>query len=301
MRMAFLNYHHLRYFWATVKEGGVTRASRRLNVTQPTISSQIPELENVFDRPLLDRQSQKLVLTEAGQICYRYAEKIFEMGHDLVLELQGQPPSRPVDFTVGLANSMPKMMVHRLLQPALGLPDVGRVRCYEDRLEHLIDELASHHLDLVIADAPEPPNRKHKVYSRLLGESSVLFFGTERLASGYRRGFPRSLDGAPMLLPTHNTALRRALDRWFSEQSIVPNVVAEFEDPALMKVFGEASAGIFPALAAVEADVRRMCDVRALGTAQGVVERFYAMSTERRLKHPAVAAVSEGAKYRLVS
>lgn len=299
--MAFLNFHHLRYFWATVKEGGVTRASRKLNVTQPTISSQIRELENVLEQPLLDRDSQKLALTEAGQICYRYAEKIFELGRELLDELKGHPPDKPFELTVGLTNSVPKLLAHRLLQPALGLPDVVRVRCYEDRLEDLVDELVNHHLDLIIADTPEPPNRKHKVYNRLLGESTVLMFGTERHAAAYRRGFPKSLHGAPMLMPTQNTTLRRALDAWFSERGIAPNVVGEFEDPALMKVFGEAGSGIFPALAAVEADVRRLCDVRVVGPVDGVVERFYAISAERRLKHPAVTAVSDGARYRLLS
>lgn len=299
--MSFLNYHHLRYFWATVKEGGVTRASRKLNVTQPTVSSQIRELEDVLDRPLLNRDSQKLMLTEAGQICYRYAEKIFELGRDMVDELKGHASDKPFGLTVGLANSVPKLLAHRLLQPALGLATVTRVQCFEDRLENLIDELVGHHLDLVIADTPLPPMRKHRVYNHLLGESSVLFFATERLSAGTRRNFPRSLEGVPMLLPTQNTALRRTLDGWFASHGITPEIVGEFEDPALMKVFGEAGAGVFPALAAVEADVRRMCDVRVVGPADGVVERFYAISAERRVRHPGVAAIADGARYRLLT
>ncbi len=299
--MAFLNYHHLRYFWATVKEGGVTKASRKLHVTQPTVSGQIRELENVFEQPLLDRDSQKLVLTEAGQICFRYADKIFELGRDLVDELKGHPSDKPFDLTVGLANSVPKLLAHRLLQPALGLPAMTRVKCFEDRLEGLIDELVSHHLDLVIADAPQPPTHKQKVYNHLLGESTVLLFASERLSMTYRRGFPKSIDGAPMLLPTQNTSMRRSVDAWFADLGVSPNIVGEFEDPALMKVFGEAGAGIFPALAAVEADVRRLCDVRVLGPMEGVVERFYAISAERRVKHPGVAALAEGARYRLLT
>jgi len=299
--MVFLNYHHLRYFWATVKEGGVTRASRKLHVTQPTVSSQIRELETALDQPLFDRDAARPVLTEAGQICYRYAEKIFELGRDLVEELEGRPPDKPFELAVGLANSVPKLLAHRLLQPALGLPDFSRVKCVEDRLEALVEELVSHHLDLVIADAPQPPSRTRKVYNHLLGESTVLLFATERLSSAYRRGFPGSLHGAPMLVPTHNTSLRRSLDAWCHDRGITPTIVGEFEDPALMKVFGEAGSGIFPALAAVEADVRRMCDVRVLGALDGVVERFYAISPERRVKHPGVAAIAEGAKYRLLS
>lgn len=299
--MSFLNYHHLRYFWATVKEGGVTRASRTLNVTQPTVSSQIRELEDVLEQPLLNRDSQKLVLTEAGQICFRYAEKIFELGRDMVEELNGHPPDKPYGLSVGLANSVPKLLAHRLLQPALGLPGLTRVQCFEDRLEHLVDELVSDHLDLVIADTPLPPVRKHRIYNHLLGESSVLFFATERLSASTRRNFPRSLDGAPMLLPTENTSLRRVLDVWFAGRGVTPDIVGEFEDPALMKVFGEAGAGVFPALAAVEADVRRMCDVRVVGPADGVVERFYAISAERRVRHPGVAAIADGAKYRLLT
>lgn len=299
--MAFLNYHHLRYFWAAVKEGGVTRASRKLNVTQPTVSSQIRELEDALDQPLIDRESQPLVLTEAGQICYRYAEKIFELGRDLVDELNGHPAGKPFDLSVGLVNSVPKLLAHRLLQPALGLPELRRVRCFEDRREALIEELVSHHLDLVITDAPQPPMRKQKVYNHLLGESTVLLFATERLSATYRRGFPASLQGAPMLVPTQNTSLRRSLDAWCRRNGITPTIVGEFEDPALMKVFGEAGSGIFPALAAVEADVRRMCDVRVLGSLDDVVERFYAISAERRVRHPGVAAIADGARYRLLS
>lgn len=297
----FLNYHHLRYFWAAVKEGGVTRASRKLNVTQPTVSGQIRELEQVIDEPLIARDSAKFELTEAGQICYRYAEKIFELGREMVDELKGRSPDKPVSLTVGIVNSVPKLLAHRLLQPALGVSATSHVRCFEDRFESLVDELVSHQLDLVIADAPQPPDRQRKVFNHLLGESTVLFFGTERLAARVRRGFPRSLDGSPMLLPTQNTSLRRSMDAWLGERRIQPEIVGEFEDPALMKVFGEAGVGVFPALAAVEADVRRLCDVRVLGTADGVVERFYAISAERRLRHPAVAAVSDGARYRLLS
>lgn len=299
--MPFLNYHHLRYFWATVKEGGVTRASRKLNVTQPTVSSQIRELEDVLEQPLLNRDTQKLVLTEAGQICFRYAEKIFELGGDLVDEIKGHPPDKPYSLRVGLANSVPKLLAHRLLQPALGLAALKGVQCFEDRLDSLVDELLSHHLDLVIADTPVPPIRKHRLYNHLLGESSVLFFATERLSASARRNYPKSLDDVPLLLPTQNTSLRRALDAWFAQKGVTPNIVGEFEDPALMKVFGEAGAGVFPALAAVEADVRRMCDVRVLGAIDGVVERFYAISAERRVRHPGVAAIADGAKYRLLT
>lgn len=297
----FLNYHHLRYFWAAVKEGGVTRASRKLNVTQPTVSGQIRELEQVIDEPLIARDSAKFELTEAGQICYRYAEKIFELGREMVDELKGHSPDKPVSLTVGIVNSVPKLLAHRLLQPALGVSAISHVRCFEDRFETLIDELVSHQLDLVIADTPQPPDRQRKVFNHLLGESTVLFFGTERLAARVRRGFPRSLNGSPMLLPTQNTSLRRSMDAWLGEHRIQPEIVGEFEDPALMKVFGEAGVGVFPALAAVEADVRRLCDVRVLGAADGIVERFYAISAERRLRHPAVAAVSDGARYRLLS
>jgi LysR family transcriptional regulator, transcriptional activator of nhaA len=298
--MTFLNYHHLRYFWAAVKEGGVTRASRRLNVTQPTISSQIRDLEDALDEELIARDARKLELTEAGQICYRYAEQIFDLGRDLVDELSGKDVERPRDLTVGLVNSLPKLLAHRLLQPAMGLANVRCVRCFEDRFENLLDELAGHQLDLVIADAPAPPNRQAKLFNHVLGESTVLFFGSERLVGGYRRGFPESLDGAPLLLPTKNTSLRCSLDGWLARRRIVPKIVGEFEDTALMKVFGEASVGICPALAAVEADVRRLCDVRVLGAADGIIERFYAISPERRLKHPAVAAVAEGARHRLL-
>jgi LysR family transcriptional regulator, transcriptional activator of nhaA len=284
-----------------VKEGGVTRASRRLHVTQPTVSSQIRELEEMLGESLLVRDSKKLALTEAGQIVFRHADKIFELGHDMVEEVRGRPTGKPVEMTVGLVNSVPKLLAHRLLQPVLGSAEVTRLSCFEDRFENLLESLSDHQLDLVLSDAPLSPHRGQRVYNHLLGESSVYFFGTERLVTRFRRGMPGSLNGAPMLLPTPNTALRHSLDRWFTERAVTPHVVGEFEDPALMKVFGESGVGIFPALAAVEADIRRLCDVRVLGTANGLVERFYAISTERRIKHPGVAAITEGARHRLLA
>ncbi len=293
--MTFLNYHHLRYFWATVKEGGVTRASRRLHVSQPTVSSQIRELEDVLDQPLLNRESQKLALTDAGRICYRYAEQIFELGRDMVDELNGQPPGRAFALTVGLATAVPKPLVHQLLTPALGLPALTRVQCFDDRLEHLIDGLVSHELDLVLADAPLPPMRRHRVCNHLLGESAVHFVATAPLAAAARGDFPRSLAGVPMLLPTQNTSLRRSLEAWFAARGITPRVVGEFDDPALMQVFGEAGAGVFPVVAALESHARLRGGMCVLGPADGVVERFYAIAAERRVRHPAVVAIASGA------
>lgn len=299
--MAFLNYHHLRYFWVAVKEGGITRASRKLNVSQPTISSQIRELENVLDQPLVNRESNRLALTDAGRLVYRYAEQIFSLGGELMDALQERPTGKPLGLAVGLVNSVPKLLAHRLLEPALALPEGVHLQCFEDRLERLLSDLVDHHLDIVITDSPIPPSSKARAYNHALGESGVLFFGSERLAAAHRPGFPRSLDGAPLFLPTKNTSLRRSLDGWFAARQIRPRVVGEFEDPALLKVFGEAGGGIFPALAVVEADIRRLCDVRVLGVADGVGERFYALSVERRLKHRAVAAILEAARHRLLA
>ena len=297
--MDWLNYHHLLYFYTVAKEGSVSRAAKVLRLAQPTLSGQIRKLEEAFDEKLFARSGRNLVLTEMGQLVFRYAEEIFTIGRELTDTLRGRPSNRPSRLVVGVADVVPKLITARLLEIALALPEPVQIACLEGKSEQLLADLAVHRFDLVITDAPLPPHLNVKAYNHPLGETPVMFFGTRALADRHRRRFPRSLDGAPMLLPTPNTQVRHALDKWFQEHDVHPRVVAEFEDSALLKVFGQQGHGIFPAAAVLEDEVRRQYGVRTIGCADGVTERFFAISVERRIKHPAVAAITEAARERI--
>jgi LysR family transcriptional activator of nhaA len=231
-----------------------------------------------------------------GRVVYRYADEIFGLGRELLDVVKGRPTGQPVRFVVGVADVVPKMVAHKLLEPAMGLPEPIRIVCHEDRTDRLLAELAVHGLDLVISDAPIGPHVKVRAFNHLLGECGVDLFAPTKLAPAYRKRFPRCLDGAPMLLPSESTTLRRSLDQWFEREKIRPRVVAEFEDSALLKVFGQAGHGLFPAPAAIAKEVQAQYAVRRVGSLEGVHERFYAISVERKLKHPAVLAITEAAR-----
>lgn len=295
-RMEWLNYHHLRYFWAAAREGSVTRASQKLNISQPTVSAQIRELEQALGEKLFTRSGRALALTEVGRTVYRYADEIFGLGRELLDTIHDRPTGRPVRLSVGIADVVPKLVAYRLLEPALELPEAVQVECLEDHPERLLSELAVHRLDVVISDAPVPPAVKVKAYNHLLGECGVTVFGAEALVRAHKGDFPRRLDGAPWLLPTGETTLRRSLDQWFEAEGLRARVVGEFADSALLKVFGQAGLGFFAAPSAIADEVRRQFRVKALGQVPGLRERFYAVTVERRLKHPAVLAISEGAR-----
>ena len=297
--MEWLNYHHLLYFWTVAREGGVTRASEQLRLAQPTISGQLKALEEALGEKLFERTGRRLVLTDVGRVVYRYADEIFTLGRELQDTLKGRPTGRPVRFTVGVADAVPKLVAYRLLQPALTLPEPVHVVCREDKPERLLSELGLHSLDLVLSDAPASPGVNVKAYSHLLGETPVAFFGTEALAAAHGKGFPRSLDGAPVLLPTEGSSLRRSLEQWFDAEGLRPRVVGEIEDSALLKVFGQAGTGLFPAPVAIEAEIRVQFGVRVVGRVDAVKARFYALSAERKLKHPAVLAIREAARSEL--
>ena len=297
--MEWLNYHHLLYFWAVAREGGVTKASEQLRLAQPTISGQLKALEEALGEKLFERTGRRLVLTDVGRVVYRYADEIFTLGRELQDTLKGRPTGRPVRFTVGVADAVPKLVAYRLLQPALTLPEPVHVVCREDKPERLLSELGLHSLDLVLSDAPASPGVKVKAYSHLLGETPVAFFGTDALAAEHRRGFPRSLDGAPVLVPTEGSSLRRSLEQWFDAEGLRPRVVGEIEDSALLKVFGQAGTGLFPAPVAIEAEIRVQFGVKVVGRVDAVKARFYALSAERKLKHPAVLAIREAARSEL--
>jgi LysR family transcriptional activator of nhaA len=299
MIMEWLNYHHLLYFWTVAREGSVSRACRQLNLAQPTISGQIRSLEDSLGEKLFIRSGRNLVLTEVGRVVYRYADDIFSMGRELLDTLKDRPTGRPVRLAVGVADVLPKLIAYRLLAPALSLPDPVQMVCREDKPERLLAELAVHGLDIVLSDAPVDASVRVRAFSHLLGECGVSLFATPRQAVLYRKGFPGSLEGAPFLLPTDNTILRRSLDQWFATQGIRPRVVGEFDDRALLKAFGQAGAGIFPAPAAIEKEVQRRYGVSVVGRIETVRERFYVISVERKLKHPAVVAITEAARGKL--
>jgi LysR family transcriptional activator of nhaA len=292
----WLNYHHLLYFWTVVREGSVTKAAARLRLAQPTISAQVRRLEDSVGERLFQRQGRTLVLTETGRLVFRYADEIFGIGRELVETLRGRPPGRPAQLTVGVGNAVPKLIVYRLLRPATRGADPIKLICREDDAERLATALASHALDVVIADTPAPPHVRVKVFNHLLGESDTAFFAPDPLALKLRRRFPASLDGVPMLIPTPNTAVRRGLDAWFDDVRVRPRILGEFEDSALMKAFGQGMGAVFPASAAIARDICRFYGVRVIGRTDAVRERYYAISAERRLTHPGVLAITSAAR-----
>jgi LysR family transcriptional activator of nhaA len=298
-RMPQLNYHHLMYFWAVAREGTIARACQQLHLTQPTVSGQLRLLEKALGARLFARSGRNLVLTDTGRTVYRYADEIFGLGHELQDTLRGRPAGRPLRLVVGVAETLPKLIAYRLIEPALRLPEPVQVVCEQGKTEHLLAQLALHALDVVLTDAPIGPGTKVRAFNHLLGESGASFLATAPLAKRYRRAFPRSLDGAPFLMPAENTLLRRSLEQWFEGHGVRPQVRGEFADPALLKAFGQNGVGIFAVRTAVEAETMREHRVRLLGRAPSIRERFFAVSLERRLKHPAVVAMTEAARGQL--
>ena len=294
--MTWLNYHHLRYFWTVAREGGISKAATTLRLSQPTISAQVKSLEEALGERLFQRRGRVLVLTDVGRMVYRYAEEIFSTGDELLETLKGRPSSRAQPLTVGVANAVPKLVVRRLLLPATQGPAATTITCREGHPDALVAQLAIHALDVVISDVPAPPHVRVRVFTHLLGESATTFFAGMALARRLRRRFPRSLERAPVLLPTADTALRRALEQWFAAESLHPDVVGEFEDSALLSVFGEMGRAVFPAPTAIERDVCRTYRVAIVGRTSAVRERYYAISAERRIKHAAVGAITSAAR-----
>jgi LysR family transcriptional activator of nhaA len=297
--LAWLNYHHLLYFYTVAREGSIARACGVLHLTQPTVSSQLRTLEEALGEKLFERHGRGLVLTEMGTLVFRYAEEIFALGRELQEAVQGRPTGGRLGFRVGVAEAIPKLVAYRLLAPALALPVPVRLVCREGDSDRLLADLSLHALDLVLLDAPAGSAVKTRVFNHLLGESGMTIFGIPALARQARRRFPRSLDGAPFLLPGPGTMLRQSLDLWMEREGIRPAVAAEIGDSAVLKTFGGAGAGLFAAPSAVEQDVCRQFQVRVAGRLPAVRERFYAVSVERRLKHPAVVAITQAARTEL--
>jgi len=296
-----LNYSHLQYFWTVAREGSIVKAAEVLHLTPQTISGQLKLLDEAVGQPLFVRSGRRLILSEIGRVVYDYADEIFAIGSELANVVRGGSMEGPSTLNVGVVSSMPKLVVERIVAPALVGEDAIHVRCTEATLEQLLADLAIHRLDLVLSDQPMPSGLGLSAYNHRLGESGLSFFGQRKGAAALRRKFPGSLDQARMLLPSRNSALRRRLDDWFESNEIAPEVVGEFDDSALLKAFGEAGVGIFAGPAVIEEEICRMYRMSVIGQAPEIQETFYAISPERKLKHAAVVAITDVARKGLFS
>ena len=294
--MEWLNYHHLQYFWMTAREGGVSRACEKLHLSQPTVSAQIKQLETALGVKLFTRQGRSLVLTDTGRMVYQYAEEIFGVGRELLDAVKSGQPGRAMPLTVGVSNAVPKLVACRLLRPLLFMPSPVRLVCREENTDQLLTHLATHALDVVLADTPAPPHVRIRVFNHVLGESDTAFFAPPAVAARIKRRFPHSLHETSMVAATTNTAVRRDLDHWFEQIGIRPSLLGEFEDPALMKAFGAEAGAVFAAPFAIARDVCRVYGVTLVGRTDSVKERYYAISAERRLTHPGVLAITTAAR-----
>ncbi len=295
--MEWLNYHHLLYFWVVAKEGSVARASKLLRLAPPTISGQIHRLEEVLGEKLFARKGRNLVLTDAGRLALRYADEIFSLGREFLDAIKGRSTGRQMRLVVGVSDVLAKSMVHRMLEPVFELQDDVRVICRSNlSTDAFMAELAINAINVILADAPAGPGTPIRVFSHPLGECGLSFFAAPELAKKCRRGFPRSLDGVPFVLPGTDSTLRRALNDWFGSLGIQPKIVAEMDDAALAKILGEAGLGVFAAPDVIEKEIGRRYQVALVGRAKEIGQRFYAISLERKIRHPAVAAICEVAR-----
>lgn len=294
--MRGLNYNHLHYFWVVANEGSIARACERLHLTPQTISAQLRLLEEALGAELFDRRGRQLQLTDTGRLALDYADEMFRLGAEMEEVLEGRSTGRTISFNVGIVDVVPKMIAYRLIEPALRIPEPLHLNCREGKLDDLLAEIAVHKLDMVLADTPIGASANVRAFNHLLGECGISFFAARSIADRYREGFPGSLRDAPMLLPATNTALRGALMQWLDRLEIRPRIAGEFADSALMKSFGQAGVGVFISPDVIEREVTRQYDVEVIGRSGEVRERFYAISAERRLRHPAVVAVSEAAR-----
>lgn len=296
--MQRLNYSHLLYFWSVAREGGLAGAAKTLRLSPQTLSGQIRSFESNVGKKLFTKSGRRLVLTDVGRVVFRYADEIFSLGNELGQVLERGELLETARFHVGLVEVLPKMVVERLLEPALTMSPPVRLVCREGNLETLVSELADHTLDVVLSDRALPPGGSVRAFSHLLGECGVTFFAAPELASRHK-SFPRSLDGAPFLMPPSGAGPRRQLEAFFTRHRVAPRVAGELEDSALLKAFGAAGHGIFCVASTVAREVAAMYAVKAIGTTDEIVERFYAISVERRIKNEALATISEAARGRL--
>ncbi|HPE79048.1 MAG: transcriptional activator NhaR [Chromatiaceae bacterium] len=294
-----LNLKHLRYFWSVASHGSIARAAEALYLTPQTISGQIAELEKQIGAKLFQRDGRQLVLNETGRLVFSYADEMFRLGIELQDVLSGGAPGTTITVKVGVAMVVPKLLAYRVLEPVLQMPEAVRLICHEAPLVDLLADLSVHKLDVVLADVPVNPALNIRAYNHSLGDSGISFFAVPGQAGVLRDGFPGSLSGAPMLMPGSGSSLRRSLESWFERHALQPLVIAEFEDRALMKAFGERGSGVFTSPTAVEQDVLNKYGVEVIGRTLEIREHFYLISPERRIKHPAVTAITESARTEL--
>ncbi|MFO1064902.1 MAG: LysR family transcriptional regulator [Pirellulales bacterium] len=299
--MNWLNYHHLLYFWTMAREGSVSRAAEKLHLSQPTISGQLRQLERAVGEKLYERVGRELRLTETGKLVFRYAEEIFATGRELQERLKGLRGDRRLSFNVGIPDFFPKLLAYRLIEPVFALPERVQLVAVEGKLEELLADLAMHRLDLVLSDSQVGSQLSIRAFNHLLGHSSYSWAGTREMVERLKPSFPTSLAGAPLILPTENTILRRSIEQWLENKQIVPDVVAEIEDSALMKIAAMQGMGIAPLATSVLSDVARQYDLLPIGPLDGLKIDFYAISVERKVTHPAVKVITESAKSKLVT
>ena len=291
--MRHLNYNHLLYFWTVAREGSIARASDHLNLTPQTISGQLKLLEDSVGEPLFHRVGRGLTLSETGRLVNNYANEIFSLGAELALQVQEKRPNTPKSVTIGIVDSIPKSIAFRILEPLVALDEPVKPVCQEGSLDKLLGELALHKIDMVLSDRTLSTGLGIKAYNHPLGKSEVGLFIQKKQARKYKSNYPNTLDRAPFLLPVANTSLRRNLTEWFTKHEISPHIVAEFADVALLKMFGAAGKGVFPAPSAISTEIESMYNAQLIGIAEGVTEAFYAITPERKLKNQAVIRICE--------
>lgn len=298
--MDWLNYHHLYYFWCITRDGGLARAAARLHVSHSTVSAQLRALETFLGAPLFERRGRRLVLTPLGAEVAMYAEDIFRMGSELVDVARGRAHAELPSLRLGVVGSLPKTLVYRFIEPALHASGPVQMQVRQGSLRDLLPELTAHRLHLLLSDKPAPPSHS-PVHAHLLGESTIWLYGEKRLAAKYRRGFPDSLEGAPMLFPGADAALRMTMEQWFADRGLRVRMAADADDAGLLRVFGAGGMGLFPVRSGLRAEVEASSGAQPVGCLDGAGERYYALSVERRVRHRAVAALIEAARAQLVS
>ena len=293
--MDWLNYHHLRYFWTVARKGGVRKAAEELHVSQPSISAQLRLLEDALGEKLFRRSGRSLVLTEAGHMALSYADEIFSAGRELVSAIKRHPGARPLRLNVGLTDAFPKLIAFQILKAAFHYADAIHLICREGEIGPLVNQLQTHRLDIVLADEPASSTLKAKTFNHRLGHSGITFCAMPPLASKLRRNFPKSLDGAPALLPSENMGMRKMLETWFDAQDIRPRVIGEFEDSALMEVCSSGGRGFTVVHTVIDRSALKHYGLRVIAKTKDCGSDFFAITAERRVKHPAAMAITEHA------
>lgn len=294
-----INYKHLHYFWVVANEGSIAKASEKLHITPQTISGQLSLLEERIGEMLFEKVGRSLQLTETGRLVLRYADEIFELGRELSDVLRGAPAVGPSEFIVGAASALPKTIVYKIIEPALHIDQEISLISREGPIDDMLADLAVHKVDMVLSDIPVNNAVSVKAYNHLLGESSLSCFAPPNLARSLKSKFPHSLNNAPLLMPTKQYAVRQLIDSWLHQNDIHPIVVGQFDDSALMKAFSQSGMGAFFMSSTIEDEICKNFNVKLIGRVGEIRQKYYAISAERRVKHPAVVAICDSARTEL--